>query len=548
MASESRGLSKILSRKAVSAPYDKERAITASATRIKLSDAKEAQVLQQTTNQPWQQEAWRNYKAVGEVKYAFGLTGAILSRVRLYVGVITDPASAPTQLTDAIDVDRSSVEDVEGVDPTEAAVNGISADLAVAARDTYNEIFGKASISNLLRSYAINVSVPGECLLTFEDARLRVRSTSEMRIKNGGGAELIDYPGATPRAVDVNRTTIGRVWRENPQYHKLADSSMEGVNGLCDELQILQQSIRSTGRSKMNAGILFVPDEVTVAARSVTDDSEVESEEENVFEEELGFALAEPTRDEKAGNSVIPLLLRGPAGMADSIKHISLSRLIDEYTVERADRVLERILGGIDVPKDMVTGLANVKYANGIQINDSYYKTHIEPLALMFSDAVTDIMLRPLLKAKSAADKERGGEGFDEGEIDRLVIWYDPSDISVRPDRVEDAKMLYDAGELSGDALRRVSGFPDTDAPTENELIRKLALAATLPPEIADMLVRALLPELLKTADSSLPGPLQDQLDGKPAEQPLGAPDPQDVPEEPAPEAEPADPFASQEP
>ena len=49
-------------------------------------------------------------------------------------------------------------------------------------------------------------------------------------------------------------------------------------------------------------------------------------------------------------------------------------------------------------------------------------------------------------------------------------MWYDPSEIVQRPDKSDDAVLLYDRMELNGSALRRETGFSEADAPTESEL------------------------------------------------------------------------------
>ena len=55
--------------------------------------------------------------------------------------------------------------------------------------------------------------------------------------------------------------------------------------------------------------------------------------------------------------------------------------------------------------------------------------------------------------------------GYSESEINDTVVWYDVSHMIVRPNRSADAQVVYDKGELSGEALRRESGFDEGDAP-----------------------------------------------------------------------------------
>jgi hypothetical protein len=50
------------------------------------------------------------------------------------------------------------------------------------------------------------------------------------------------------------------------------------------------------------------------------------------------------------------------------------------------------------------------------------------------------------------------------------VVWYDMSELTLRPDRSDDAVALYDRLEINGAALRRETGFDESDKPTDDEL------------------------------------------------------------------------------
>ena len=74
--------------------------------------------------------------------------------------------------------------------------------------------------------------------------------------------------------------------------------------------------------------------------------------------------MTTPIADQDSAAAVVPLLIRGPAELGEKIKLFKFERSFDPALAERADRALDRIMQGIDVPKDVVTGLANVKYSN----------------------------------------------------------------------------------------------------------------------------------------------------------------------------------------
>ena len=206
------------------------------------------------------------------------------------------------------------------------------------------------------------------------------------------------------------------------------------------------------------------------------------------FEEQLIDAMTTPIRDEESAAAVVPLIIRGPAELGDKIKQFKFERSFDPALAERSDRVLERILQGLDVPKDVVTGLANVKYSNALQIDEALYKAHIEPLMLLICDALTVVYLRPYLIAN----------GYTDSEANRITVWYDPSAVSTRNDRAADADAGFDRGAISYDTWRRAHGFSDQDAPTPNELaIRMLQEKGAVTPELTEAMLNAIAPEVM---------------------------------------------------
>jgi hypothetical protein len=294
---------------------------------------------------------------------------------------------------------------------------------------------------------------------------------------------------------------------------------------MCAELLLLNRTFRATARSRLNAGALYLPDGLSVAAGpdpgfpydvdgAYTDPTPEELQDE--FEDQLVDAMTTPIRDEESASAVVPLIIRGPAELGDKIKQFKFERSFDASLVQRADRVLERILQGLDVPKDIVTGLANVKYSNALQIDEALYKAHIEPLMLLIADAITIVYLRPYLKAN----------GFDEAAVDRIVVWFDPSQVATRNDRAADADSGFDKMAISFETWRRAHGFSDADAPDAKEVaLRLLFEKAAISPDLTESMLGALAPEVMNAARAAsqaanpapMPQNIADVLAGNPA-------------------------------
>ena len=530
---------------AMSAAYNIPRSLTAAAVQVKVNDKAEFEQFKtrrHASSSAWQAEAWEYYDAIGEIKYAFNLVASVVSRIRIYAAAVDDPSQAP------VSVNESRV--VEG---------NLSA-AAERALERLNSAYGGQA--GLLKDAALNLSVSGECYLVQMPARpgsglpesWDIRSVDEVVTDPKGGFSVIgrrEQAAGQGSAFGVSRlgskAFVGRIWRSHPRFSDEADSSLRSLLDLCAELLLLNRTFRATARSRLNAGALYLPDGLSVAAQADPDypyDSEdgigagfTAEEAEDEFEEQLIDAMTTPIRDEESASAVVPLIIRGPAELGDKIKQFKFERSFDPALAERSDRVLERILQGLDVPKDVVTGLANVKYSNALQIDEALYKAHIEPLMLLICDSLTVVYLRPYLLAN----------GFTESEVNRLTVWYDPSAVSTRNDRAADADAGFDRMAISGDTWRRAHGFSDQDAPTPTEVaLRLLQERGAITPELTEAMLKAVAPEVMEAVQAvsqensvaPMTPELQNLLDGALGENPE-APAAEAAPtEEPAPTPE----------
>lgn len=513
------------------------RPLTASAQRINISRKDELEQLKQRkSGDTWQTEAWEYFDAIGEIGYAGTLVGAVISRCRLYPAFTVDPDAAPSHINDA------------AKDSTVDLPDGMARDAERILRrlDSAN-----GGIAGLVSKAGINIWAAGECYLVQEPERFGsgiperwdIKSIDELVVSNDGKLSL-----KTSRYARVNQVRdlppgafAGRIWRPHPRYSEEATSSLRAIRDLCDELLLLGRTAKATARSRLNAGALYVPDGLSIAQEPDEEpvlgaDGEIEdiAEENDSFEQELLDAMTTPIADESSASAVVPLIIRGPAELADKVKLIKFERSFDPALADRADRVLERILQGLDMPKDIVAGLAQVKYSNAVVIDDQLYKAHIEPLIVLICDALTAVYFRPSLREM----------GYDEETISKALIWYDPTEILTRPDRAESANQGFDRKALSAEAWRRSHGYSEADAPSQDELVKRVVLdRGAVTPEISTAVLQILAPTLLgmireQSLANSPVDPLspaaQDIIDGKAAgdgtsvaERPPANPEPQ---------------------
>ena len=537
--------------------YNAPRALTAAAAQLKVGDKGEADLFKQrrsAASSMWQGEAWEYYDAIGEIKYAFNLVASVVSRIRLYAAVVGNPSEAPSPIRNVPDYDQRLV---------------AASERALARLDS-----AYGGQAGLLRDAALNLQVTGECYLVQVPPRIGhgtpeswdIRSVDEVNVDGKGNyfvtprRELKTGTGNKLGVIPLPKNAfVGRVWKAHPRYSEEADSSLRGVLDLCAELLLLNRTFRATARSRLNAGALYLPDGLSVASSPDPDypyddadgiyDAPTPEEVEDDFEDQLIDAMTTPIKDEDSASAVVPLIIRGPAELGDKIKQFKFERSFDPALADRSDRVLERIMQGIDVPKDVVTGLANVKYANALQIDESLYKAHIEPLMLLIADALTVVYLRPYLVAN----------GFTEEEVNRIVIWYDPSQVATRNDKAQDADSGFDKMAISYETWRRAHGFSEAEAPSPTEVaLRLIVEKGMVSPELTEAMLGAVAPEVMakvreaSQAASATPVPAEvDQiLQGQPAPSPettTGTPAPSEAPVAPPELAEPSNPISNKE-
>lgn len=484
--------------------FNAPRPIVSSAARINLSLKTDIDsVALQRLNSKWQEDAWEYYDLVGEIKFAANLLANNTSRVRLYPAFIVDKDAIPSIIDDIEDLD----------DELKTKANEALQLLAT----------GNGGISGLLRDAALNLFVTGECFLVKEPAKFstgepekwQIRSTSEIltvsdsrpeyRESNGMAMAIKPSRNSTPAEYTIlpPKAFVGRVWRTHPRYSSDADSSILGVLELLDELLTINRSARTVVRSRLNAGLLYLPEELD---NIVQTDGDLYDEEGNdiggtpeatmSIEEELIQAIIEPISDEGSASAAAPTILRGPAAFSENIRLIKFERSFDPAIVARGERVLDRILSALDLPKDVVKGVADIKYSNAIVVSEDLYNSHIEPLILMIVDALTVVFLRPVLR----------GLGFPEEVVSRVTLWYDSASITAKPDKASAATDGQKAGLVSGSAWRREHGFSETDAPTQLEIAQNMAVTKGLLSEpITEALLKTLIPDILnKVREDSL--------------------------------------------
>lgn len=400
-------------------------ALTASAATVA---SPRSELLRNTDS--WQHEAWQFYDDLGEFRYGVEWVSAMLSRVRLYAARLEPGEDEPVR--------------------QEA---GAAVDLLTTLGG------GVAGQASLMGSFATQLAVPGEGYLVGETVsgaeRWSVRSTDEVRAARGH-YEVMDETAANsggrwrPLGSD---SLVTRVWRPHKRYHYMADSPARAARTTMRELELVNRHILAQYLSRLaSAGLLVLPDEVTFPAR------EEFADEPDPFVAEFIEIAAEAIRTPGTAASVVPIPVRVPGEYVDKIKHVDFTLKVDEKILDKRDSAIKRLATQLNIPAEILLGMGDVNHWGAWQLEESSLKTHIAPEAEIICQALTTGYLQPRLAASGVENPEQ------------WVVWYDMSELTLRPDRSENAVLLYDRMEIGGSALRRETGFDEADEPTPEDL------------------------------------------------------------------------------
>jgi hypothetical protein len=297
---------------------------------------------------------------------------------------------------------------------------------------------------------------------------------------------------------------IFRIWQPHGQWLELADCALRSALDECETLQLLSNQVKAESRSRVSAGFLCVPNELSFAGVKPKveqpDGQGQDAAEGDKFLDELVDFLVAPIDDPSHQASVVPGLIRGPgdAMTDDKLRHLAISRQSDETLDKRIEARVTRLARGLNAPVEVVQGLMQTTFANAEQVDQDVWEDYLEPRAVFDVDAFTVGFLLPRLADDTA---------IPEDMLSRLFVWYDASDLVAQPDLAGNASEAHDRFEISGMAYRRYKGYDEDDAPEPIEVLVRAALRrGALTPE----LTRALLLALADEAGVELPVPTEE--------------------------------------
>lgn len=380
----------------------------------------------------WQARAWHHYALVPELRFAARWIGAAMSQVRLYAGRRVDDLS------------------LDPAPPDHPAARAVA---AIAG--------GVTGQSALLKAAGPHLVVAGESWTVVRRTdrgtwNWRALSTSEITPQRGklvaviDGQEVVIPAGDDDRLGETADSFAIRVWEPHPERYLEADSPVRSTLDVLDELEMLGRVVKAVAQSRLTGrGVLLFPQGVRFPTAPGQSDGEDDLIAE--FAEVAGIALREPT----SAAATVPIILEVPGEMVDRIKHLTFDSEFDALALELRREAIHRLALGLEIPPEYTLGrLGEVNHWGQWALSQEAVQLGVVPVVDTWRHAHTEQYLRPLLRAQGLND------------ADEWVIGADTSPLRVRQNRAQTALEVHARGALSDEALRRETGFEESDAPT----------------------------------------------------------------------------------
>jgi hypothetical protein len=472
----------------------------------------------------WQREAWDLLDQVGELWFAGSWVSAALSRVRIVAAKMTDDGDEPVILGGPgptaryrPDGTRVPVADTDTPpdEPQQTAADqqvaalvarwaggpsgqeqilgrvgwhlGIAGDTYLVARE---DTTAAPTVPGTATTPGVRVTAQG----VLEDAPVDLPEAgagtgmrnliwgaySTKEISKKDGKWTID-DGGEPFELPVGKHLVMRCWRPHPARFREAASAVRASLPILRELRGLTAHVGAQIDSRLAGnGLLLLPQSMTFVGSGQSADATVDAADP--FIQMLMEAMVTPIKDRDSAAAVVPIVIRVPDETIGKAQYLRFGDTqLDKTAKELREEAIHRLALSLDLPQEVVTGLGQTNHWSAWQIDESAIKMHVAPVAATFCHSLTVGWLHPLLKLLGIPDAED------------YLVWFDTTPLVLRPDRSGDAKELYDRAAIGAKALRRETGFLETDAPSEGErieqtLIRIVERAPTLGPLILPLL------------------------------------------------------------
>ena len=435
----------------------------------------------------WQKQCFHYVKTIPELGYASRFYSKYLKRVRIYPALRTaDDQTTPIKSGLPVDLlDR--IQDPGG---GRSQIQGSYGRLFFIVGEGY--LFGR------------NLRQQGKERWAFVSANELSVSGDKIIWKSSASAPPQEF-------VNDSDAVAYRMWAPDPEYSGDAESPMKAALEIAEELSILTKTVRQTAVTRMVNGMLKVPSDISFGSDNPGTDDDPEENPLLLDMIDHFMGVVENAGSPEAG---LPYIMEGAGEFLRFLEWMKLHDPATDYMEkELRKEAVERLSVGLDMPPEILKGMAEANHWGARQIMHDAWRSHGAPVAEQMCDDFGEAYLRPALA-------DAGYDGWEQ-----VVVAYDDSNVVVSPDRSEDADRAYDRGQIKDEAYLELKGFDQSMAAGEEEKRFHLAIKLRNPAFLKGTKYELEQPEVAP----GIPGPDPQQDRKPPAEETPPQPGPAGV-------------------
>lgn len=382
----------------------------------------------------WQAEAWEMFDTVGELSFVAQWLQNSCSQVSLYAAEVDDKGQ-----------------------PGPVSNNTLASEIVASIGG------GPSGQAELMARSAVPMMIAGEFYIVILQDKgkedWRVLSPNKVRESATGGITVI--VDGEERKLDTTNESVFQVINPHPNDDQEPHSPVRAALPSLREIRAMDMLIQSASKSRIAGnGLLLIPKEVNnPAARApLGGDAPGIPQEQSApptmtrqITRALMAAMEQSMDNVGDPASLTPVTMAVQGDRIDQFRHMQFSQDLTEENRETRERAIARLAKSLDVPAEILTGLGDSTHWNAELVDKQASRQHIAPLLTLICDALTRVILRPLLEAQG-------------NDPDGVVVWFDMSPITEDEGKADRAQQAYEAGALSREAYLRELGFEPEDA------------------------------------------------------------------------------------
>lgn len=387
----------------------------------------------------WQVVAWDQFESTPEVGAYGKYIGNVMSGARL------------------IAARRAADNSIEPVTTGRAAELVASIAGGPAGQ---SKMLGTAGTQLAVAGETWAIIIPNPAADSFADDRWVTLSNEEAKPQRGkikvtvDGVDM-DIPEPDPETGESNPDDpiAIRVWDPSPRKYMEATSPVRASLTVLEELRLLNAAVAAIARSRITGrGVLLVPAGTRFPAQPGQENAE--DSLLDIFIEVASTSIREP----ESAAATVPIVLEVPGDLINGVKWLHFGSEFDTMMLQLRDEAVRRFAAGVDIPAEILLGLGDASHWGAWAITAEALKTGAEPRLGLFTSALTDQWLRPLLEAENDPDAAE------------VFVWFDTSGLRSSSNKGASALEAFKEGLISGAAARRELGFTEADGPTDGQL------------------------------------------------------------------------------